>query len=94
MFRKPVPRSEKWTCSRNRADICGIVPDMDAGGVLTQPWTLLDTNKTIIPKDVYATRPFYFGGSNIRFYDQNADNLHVKYGVKKGNNKTVMDFAK
>lgn len=98
MFRRPLKPKEIWSCSAlpQEKGICGIVPDVDAGGVLTQPYSLrqVDPQKNIIPQDVYATRPFYFGGSNVRFYDQNADNIRVKYGVKKGNNKTVMDFAK
>ena len=51
-------------------DIKGIVPDVDGGGIITQPYAIRQTHpdKNIIPEDVYATRPFYFGGSNVRFY--------------------------
>ncbi len=98
MFRRPLKQTEIWSCSAvgGKKGICGVVPDIDAGSILTQPYVIRQTDsaKNIIPEDVYATRPFYFGGSNVRFYDQNADNIRVQYGVKRGNNKTVMDFQK
>ena len=98
MFRQPLKPREIWSCSGipTGKGICGVVPDIDTGSILDQPYVIRQVapEKNIIPQDVYATRPFYFGGSNVRFYDQNVDNIRVQYGVKKGNNKTVMDFQK
>lgn len=83
-----MPRKQKtMVCTGapvwQKKGICGVVPDIDAGSILSQPWTLLETNKSIIPEDTYASRPFYFGGSNVWAYDQIANDRVVTYGVKK-----------
>jgi len=64
--------------------ICGVVPDVDAGSILSQPWTLRDTRQNYIPEDNYAERPFYFGGSNVWAYDPLANDRVVTYGLKGG----------
>ena len=64
MYKMPIYKAESA-----RPKSKGIVRDVDAGGILSQPYTIGQTTGRIaIPKDVYATRPFYFGGSNIRFF--------------------------
>ena len=74
-MRRTIPAS--W-------QVKGIAPDIDSGGVLTQPYTIRqeDPARNIIPQDVYASRPFYFGGSNVWMYDQLANDRVVRYGGK------------
>ena len=78
MYKFTMPRKQKtMVCTGvpvwQSKGICGVVPDVDAGSILSQPWTLLETKKSIIPEDTYASRPFYFGGSNVWAYDQIAN---------------------
>ena len=42
-----------------------LVPDVDAGRIVRIPRTLVGQS---VPADTYATKPFYFGGANIRSY--------------------------
>ena len=42
-----------------------LVPDIDAGRISNIPRTLVGDKP---PADVYATKPFYFGGSNVRSF--------------------------
>jgi len=87
-FPRPKPAYEQMICmtapSWRKKGICGVVPDIDAGSVLTQPWTLRDTVRNYIPEDNYAERPFYFGGSNVWAYDPLANDRVVTYGLKGG----------
>lgn len=82
MFTSPRSKN-RMVCSASpqwfSKGICGVVPDVDAGSVLTQPYTLLGKKASIIPTDVYATRPFYFGGSNVFRYDPRANSRKVSY---------------
>lgn len=85
MFRKPKSPNKRNICMTapvwQSKGICGTVPDVDAGSILSEPWTLRETRMDIIPEDNYAERPFYFGGSNVWMYDQIANDRVVTYNV-------------
>ncbi len=44
------------------------IPDVDMGRIPDNPATLNTPGVRQIPKSTYVSKPFYFGGSNVRFY--------------------------